>query len=214
MYVIMSLFWSSVNSSSICICLLCFHSFCTVPKLLHSPVSWILQLRSPMSFKVPPSTPLAYLSLFLCFFAISCLSDPRATQVARICTNTTAAASGQQLFVSNFVAAVNSMTKQISSQKFGSIHIGTGNNTVYALGECMRDLSTEDCNLCFAQCKIQILRCFPFQLGTRGGRIFFDGYLLTLIIILLLNDWSTSLQSLLFETAHICFFHIKTWVKY
>lgn len=39
----------------------------------------------------------------------------------------------------------------------------------------MRDLSRDDCNLCFAQCKTQILRCLPFQLATRGGRLFFDG---------------------------------------
>lgn len=39
----------------------------------------------------------------------------------------------------------------------------------------MKDLDQKDCNLCFARCKTQILKCLPFQLATRGGRLFFDG---------------------------------------
>lgn len=39
----------------------------------------------------------------------------------------------------------------------------------------MGDLSKADCDLCFAQCKTQILKCLPFQKATRGGRNFFDG---------------------------------------
>ncbi|PSS13605.1 Cysteine-rich receptor-like protein kinase [Actinidia chinensis var. chinensis] len=39
----------------------------------------------------------------------------------------------------------------------------------------MRDLSRRDCDLCFAQIKIQIIRCLPFQRMVRGGRLFFDG---------------------------------------
>lgn len=39
----------------------------------------------------------------------------------------------------------------------------------------MKDLSQQDCNLCFAQCKTKILMCFPFQRATRGGRLFYDG---------------------------------------
>lgn len=39
----------------------------------------------------------------------------------------------------------------------------------------MGDLSKGDCDLCFAMCKTQILKCVPFQKATRGGRNFFDG---------------------------------------
>lgn len=39
----------------------------------------------------------------------------------------------------------------------------------------MDDLSQNDCELCFAQCKTQILKCLPFQKATRGGKIFYDG---------------------------------------
>lgn len=114
-------------------------------------------------------------SFFMSVLLGSSLADPRATLVAMICTNRTASASDRGAFVANFVASLDGLTAQLSSQGYGSVTTGAGNSTVYAFGECMRDLSQNDCNLCFAQCKVQILRCFPFQQATRGGRVFFDG---------------------------------------
>ncbi|KAF8390450.1 hypothetical protein HHK36_024976 [Tetracentron sinense] len=102
-------------------------------------------------------------------------SDPRATEAALICGNSFAALPDRRTFIANFLMAMDSLTPQIASQRFASTVNGTGNNTVYAFGECMRDLSQKDCNLCFAQCKTQILRCLPFQRANRVGRLFFDG---------------------------------------
>ncbi|KAA8533184.1 hypothetical protein F0562_033283 [Nyssa sinensis] len=101
--------------------------------------------------------------------------EPRATEAALICSNSSAAASDRQIFVANFLAAMDSVTPLVSSQTYGDVVNGTGNTTVYAFGECMKDLSQSDCNLCFAQCKTQILRCLPFQRLIRGGRLFYDG---------------------------------------
>lgn len=70
---------------------------------------------------------------------------------------------------------MDSVTPQIASQRYARTINGTGDNTVYAFGECMKDLSQNDCDMCFAQCKTQILRCLPFQLATRGGRNYYDG---------------------------------------
>ncbi|OVA19860.1 Protein kinase domain [Macleaya cordata] len=70
---------------------------------------------------------------------------------------------------------MDAVTPQISSQRFARTVNGTGNNTVYAFGDCMNDLSQIDCDQCFAQCKTQIPRCLPFQRATRGGRIYYDG---------------------------------------
>ncbi|KAJ8759017.1 hypothetical protein K2173_003255 [Erythroxylum novogranatense] len=112
---------------------------------------------------------------FLCFFVSPGVSDPRATQAALVCTNRTAIATLRQSFVANFVAALDTLTPEILRQRYATVINGTGNITVYAFGECMKDLDGTDCNLCFAQCKTQILRCLPFQLGTRGGRLFYDG---------------------------------------
>ncbi|XP_065876231.1 cysteine-rich receptor-like protein kinase 3 [Euphorbia lathyris] len=110
---------------------------------------------------------------------LSCLclakSDPRTTGQSLVCTNRTAAIPVRQEFVANFLATMDLMSPLIDRQQFGSAINGTGNLTVYTFGECMKDLDQTDCNLCFAQCKTQILKCLPFQRGTRGGRINFDG---------------------------------------
>ncbi|KAM7487286.1 hypothetical protein LguiB_024770 [Lonicera macranthoides] len=115
--------------------------------------------------------------LLICssLFLKKALSEPRATEAALICSNTSAANSDRQVFVATFLAAMDSVTPLVSRQRYGGIINGSGNTTVYAFGECMRDLSTNDCNLCFARCKTQILRCLPFQRLIRGGRLFFDG---------------------------------------
>ncbi|CAN4124209.1 unnamed protein product [Withania somnifera] len=103
------------------------------------------------------------------------ISDPRATEAALICSDKTAAPSDRQVYVASFLAAMDSLTPLVARNKFGAVINGTGNNTVYAYGECMKDLSQTDCNLCFAQCKTQILRCLPFQRLVNGGRLYYDG---------------------------------------
>ncbi|KAL8458950.1 hypothetical protein ACS0TY_035604 [Phlomoides rotata] len=70
---------------------------------------------------------------------------------------------------------MDSISPLVSRQRNGDVINGTGNNTIYTFGECMKDLSQNDCNLCFAQCKTQIMRCLPFQRLTKGGRLFYDG---------------------------------------
>lgn len=62
----------------------------------------------------------------------------------------------------------------------------------------MRDLSQTDCDLCFAQCKTQILRCLPFQKATRGGRLFFDGCYLRY------DDFNFFNQSLSAQDKSVC----------
>lgn len=94
--------------------------------------------------------------------------------MALICSDRNAS-SGRQSFISNFLAAMNDVSPLISSNKYGEVTTGTGSTRVFLFGECMKDLSQNDCNLCFAACKTQILKCFPFQKGTTGGRIFYDG---------------------------------------
>ncbi|KAL5540095.1 hypothetical protein UlMin_043166 [Ulmus minor] len=103
------------------------------------------------------------------------LSGPRATQAAFICSNNTASLQERTTFVSNYLATMDIVTRLVARQRYASVVNGTGNTTVFAFGECMKDLSQQDCNLCIAQCKTQIIRCLPFQRGTRGGRLFYDG---------------------------------------
>ncbi|KAK4402764.1 Cysteine-rich receptor-like protein kinase [Sesamum angolense] len=113
--------------------------------------------------------------IVLLFHVRPSFSEPRATEAALICSNRTAEASDRQVYVASFLATMDSITPQVSRQRYGVVINGTGNNTVYTFGECMKDLSQNDCNLCFARMKTQILRCLPFQRLTKGGRLFYDG---------------------------------------
>ncbi|KAL0385512.1 UNVERIFIED_CONTAM: Cysteine-rich receptor-like protein kinase [Sesamum radiatum] len=114
--------------------------------------------------------------LIVLFFHVrQSFSEPRATEAALICSNRTAEASDRQVYVASFLATMDSVSPQVSRQRYGVVIDGTGNNTVYTFGECMKDLSQSDCNLCFARMKTQILRCLPFQRLTKGGRLFYDG---------------------------------------
>ncbi|MCL7046470.1 hypothetical protein MKW94_008311, partial [Papaver nudicaule] len=135
---------------------------------------------------------------FLCLYTNSSYSDPRATPAALICTNRTATNPNRQTFISNFLSAMDSVTPQIASQRYARTINGTGNNTVYAFGECMKDLSQNDCDMCFAQCKTQILRCLPFQLATRGGRNYYDGCYLRY------DDYSFFGEALSFGDKTVC----------
>ncbi|XP_028754481.1 cysteine-rich receptor-like protein kinase 3 [Neltuma alba] len=116
------------------------------------------------------------LLLLLFRFAVPCLSDPRTTEAALMCaTNKTTPFSERNIFSDNFLAALHAMTPSIDSHGYASVINGTGNSTVYAFAQCMKDLYKSDCNICFAEIKTQVPRCLPFQRGTRGGRVFFDG---------------------------------------
>ncbi|KAK7361671.1 hypothetical protein VNO77_03745 [Canavalia gladiata] len=116
-----------------------------------------------------------FLLLFLCLLATPAFSEPRAQKAALLCTNKTLPLSRRQVFIANFLAAMDALTPLTTRQRYGAVINGSQNAIVYAFGECMKDLSQSDCNICLAQCKTQLLSCLPFQKGTRGGRLFFDG---------------------------------------
>ncbi|GFP97475.1 cysteine-rich receptor-like protein kinase 3 [Phtheirospermum japonicum] len=115
------------------------------------------------------------ITLLSTFHAEKSFSDPRATEAATICSNRTAPNSDRQSQISNFSAAVDSITTQAFRQGYGSSTNGTGNTTVYAFAECMKDLSQTDCRLCLAHLKVQTTKCRPFQRLTKGGTLFYDG---------------------------------------
>ncbi|KAL2330312.1 hypothetical protein Fmac_017893 [Flemingia macrophylla] len=116
----------------------------------------------------------SFFLVFLCYRAA--LADPRATEAAVLCSNTTAPTPLRQAFLANFYDVLDFLTSVVTRQRFALVVRGsTQNATVYAFGECMKDLSLEDCGVCFAQCKASVHKCFPVQRGVNGGRIFFDG---------------------------------------
>ncbi|KAK7407236.1 hypothetical protein VNO78_08971 [Psophocarpus tetragonolobus] len=121
----------------------------------------------------------SFFVIFLFYHALFALADPRDTEVAVLCTNTTAPMlqTQRQAFLGNFYDSLEALTALVTRQRYALVVKGTteNNTTVYAFGECMKDLSKPDCDVCFAKCKTRLLRCSPFQRGIVGGRLFFDG---------------------------------------
>ncbi|CAH2066586.1 unnamed protein product [Thlaspi arvense] len=116
------------------------------------------------------------LLLLLGLFLNPVISDSRGATVAQVCsTNRTTPPQQRTLFVSTFLAAMDAVSPLVEAKGYGEVVNGAGNITVYAYGECMKDLDKKDCDLCFAQIKAKVPICLPFQRGTRGGRVFSDG---------------------------------------
>ncbi|KAL0701380.1 hypothetical protein Bca4012_057502 [Brassica carinata] len=115
--------------------------------------------------------PLLLLSLFL----NPVISDPRGETVAQMCNNRTMTPQQRSIVVTNFLAAMDAVSPLVEAKGYGQVVNGTGNLTVYAYGECMKDLDKKDCDSCFAQIKAKVPRCLPYQQITRGGRVFSDG---------------------------------------
>nr|POF07969.1 cysteine-rich receptor-like protein kinase 3 [Quercus suber] len=115
------------------------------------------------------------LLIFLCFFVNPSLSDPRITHTTAICSNRTASIPERESFIANYLATMVTATRLVATQRYAAVVNGTGNTTVYTFGECMKDLSQTDCNLCFARCKNLVQMCGPFSRSRRGGRLFLDG---------------------------------------
>ncbi|XP_010552664.1 PREDICTED: cysteine-rich receptor-like protein kinase 3 [Tarenaya hassleriana] len=103
------------------------------------------------------------------------ISDSRGTTVGLICSNRTSAAEDRNVYIDNFLAAMDAVSPPVATDGYARVNRGGGNNTVYAYGECLKDLDKKDCDLCFAQIKTQVPRCLPFQRATRGARVFSDG---------------------------------------
>lgn len=115
------------------------------------------------------------LLLLMGLFLSPVISDPRGETVAQMCNNRTMTPQQKSLVVTNFLAAMDAVSPLLEAKGYGQVVNGTGNLTVYAYGECMKDLDKKDCDLCFAQIKAKVPRCLPFQQITRGGRVFSDG---------------------------------------
>ncbi|RLM92264.1 cysteine-rich receptor-like protein kinase 2 [Panicum miliaceum] len=118
------------------------------------------------AIRTPPPLALAIL-LVLCPAASA---DPRASVAGQACAPGTAV-SGSAL-ADNFVPAMDNLNTNVSAHGFGTSAVGSrGPNTVFGLGQCLRDLSPVDCKLCFAEVRSLLPKCYPRV----GGRLYLDG---------------------------------------
>ncbi|KAG0520727.1 hypothetical protein BDA96_08G099400 [Sorghum bicolor] len=118
----------------------------------------------------PPQPRLGLLALaILLALCPAASADPRTSVAGQTCAPGTAV-SGSTL-ADNFVPAMDELNTNVSAHGFGTSAVGSGPNTVFGLGQCLRDLSSVDCKLCFAEVRSLLPKCYPRV----GGRLYLDG---------------------------------------
>ncbi|KAI4963332.1 hypothetical protein ZWY2020_015024 [Hordeum vulgare] len=98
--------------------------------------------------------------------------DPRTAVAGHLCAQGSAV-SGNDV-ASYFVPAMEVVQLNVSADGFGTYSVGrsmSDPNTMFVLGQCLRDLRPVDCKLCFAEVRSQLQKCYPRV----GGRVFLDG---------------------------------------
>ncbi|RCV15359.1 hypothetical protein SETIT_3G050700v2 [Setaria italica] len=86
-----------------------------------------------------------------------------------VCGNTRT--PNPEAFDVSFVTTLEMIYQNVTRSGFGAAGSGTGNNTVFGLGQCLAYLSSTDCQLCYAQSRVKLPHCLPAD----GGRIYLDG---------------------------------------
>lgn len=107
--------------------------------------------------------------LILLRFHKGAMGDPRTSVVAQFCSSTSAVSGA--ILADNFVPAMDNLSTLVDANAFGTTVFGKGPNAVFALGQCLGDLGSIDCKLCFSEIRSQLPKCYP----NTGGRIYLDG---------------------------------------
>jgi hypothetical protein len=137
-----------------------------------------VSFRIERAMAIPPSRPgLARTTLLLLLPLLVLLSvcaptagDPRTTVAGQTCAPGSAVSGS--LLADNFVRAMDDLNTNVSAHGFGTSAAGLGGpDTVFGMGQCLRDLSPVDCKLCFAEVRSLLPKCYPRV----GGRLYLDG---------------------------------------
>lgn len=77
--------------------------------------------------------------------------------------------------VSNYIESYTKILSAIEGEmyrdKFGIASSGDPPDKLFVLSQCMDDLSSEECEICFSQANTLLPSCFP----ATGGRVYLDG---------------------------------------
>lgn len=85
--------------------------------------------------------------------------------IQRTCGNT---AGNSSSFTFNFFQVMVEIGSKMETSHFGTGVAGQEADKVYGLGQCYADISTNDCNLCYAEARTTLPGCIP----NTGGRIY------------------------------------------
>uniref|UniRef100_A0ACD5ZQX7 Uncharacterized protein n=1 Tax=Avena sativa TaxID=4498 RepID=A0ACD5ZQX7_AVESA len=131
--------------------------------------------RSRARLPPPPAAAADVLRCLLIAVAVASVpatadsSDASPVILATLCAATQAA--DPEGFDVSFVNTLELIYQNVTRSGFGAASSGSGNDSVYGLGQCLAYLSATDCQLCYAQSRVKLPHCLPAD----GGRIFLDG---------------------------------------
>jgi hypothetical protein len=97
------------------------------------------------------------------------VGDPRTQIVQVMCEQQLE--NNSTIFVPNFIAAMEDVSKQMRASGFGVAAAGSGPDTNFGLAQCYGDLPLLDCVLCYAEARTVLPQCYPYN----GGQIYLDG---------------------------------------
>ncbi|CAM8965329.1 unnamed protein product [Rhodiola kirilowii] len=108
--------------------------------------------------------------VILTLFLLTAKADPRISEAELHCGTTRAASFSN--FINTFVSEMDALSKTINHSSFATTKVPVNaSQPIYVLAQGHRDLSRNDCLLCFAASRTRLPRCLP----ALGGRLYLDG---------------------------------------
>nr|CAD1834842.1 unnamed protein product [Ananas comosus var. bracteatus] len=122
--------------------------------------------------------------------------DPRTVTAGQFCGNSSSLSGS--VFAINFVPAMDNLSSAVTSNGYGIVVMGQSPNAVFGLGQCMEDLNSTDCKLCFSEIRSLLPKCYP----NTTGRVYLDGCFGRYANYLFFNDVIDSLDQSVCTTGN------------
>ncbi|XP_052181986.1 cysteine-rich receptor-like protein kinase 42 [Diospyros lotus] len=123
-----------------------------------------------MPFPVQICCHLKWVSLIIwILFLNPSLSDPRTSLAHLICDDTHLTTDAN--FVANFVSVMEHLNLLVIQRQWGLYSIQSPPLPIFGYAQCHKDLSEEDCQLCFTEARTKLTRCVP----SASGRVYLEG---------------------------------------
>ncbi|XP_076893050.1 cysteine-rich receptor-like protein kinase 2 [Bidens hawaiensis] len=123
-----------------------------------------------LKMKKSTHTTLIFITLIIIPLLVSKSNGDARTQIIKIQCDGGLFENGTQ-FIENFVHAATIATTDIQTSHISTVVVGSGPNKAHLLTQCYRDLSSQDCLICYAQLRTYIPSCYP----QTGSRVYLDG---------------------------------------
>ncbi|XP_062103432.1 cysteine-rich receptor-like protein kinase 46 [Humulus lupulus] len=113
--------------------------------------------------------PLLIMFLLLFYQMLVSKAEPLLELVTRVCRDDRV--NNQTIYAQNYDIILERLAEGMSVRGYSFGEMGDPPNRVFVFSQCMGDLNTKECSMCFNEIKDILSGCFP----SSGGRIFYNG---------------------------------------